>query len=209
MKINLYDQTGAKKGDLTLNKELFEVEASQSLVHKYLVYQQANARQAIAHVKNRGDVRGGGRKPFRQKGTGNARQGSTTNPHQRGGGSAFGPKKWQTFAKQMPKKMRKKALLGLLSNKAKEGQIMAIDKFELDSPKTKVFADLMAKLPVERNLLVVASREETTLRTSSKNIKNAKTITSGYLNPADLTKYRAVLFTEKAMQDLEAAYTKK
>jgi large subunit ribosomal protein L4 len=207
MKAALYNQKGEKKGDVTLNKAVFEVEAKEGLIHEYLLYQQANARRPIAHVKNRSDVSGGGRKPFRQKGTGNARQGSITNPHQRGGGRAFGPKKWQNFSKMMPKKMRAKALLGLLSSKAKEDKVLALNKFE--SEKTKDFAALVDKLPVERNVLVVANREETALRRASRNFKNAKIIISGYLNPADLLKYDNVLFTETALKDLDTVYSKK
>lgn len=207
MKATLYDQKGAKKGDVTLNKSIFETEANPGLLHDYLIYQQSNARQPIAHVKGRADVSGGGRKPFRQKGTGNARQGSTRNPHMRGGGRAFGPKSVRNYTIQMPKKMRRKALFALLSLKAKDGKVMALDKFELD--KTKDFAHLIGKLPVERNVLVVANREEAMLRRSSKNLANAKTITSGYLNPADLMKYEAVLFTQTALNDLETTYASK
>lgn len=206
MKATLYNQKGEKKGDVTLKKNLFEVEAPEGLIHEYLVYQQANARMPIAHVKNRSDVSGGGRKPFRQKGTGNARQGSIRNPHMRGGGSAFGPKKWQNFSKMMPKKMRKKALLALLSNKAKEAKVLALDKFEADTPKTKEFAAMIAKMPIERDVLVVVDREEKALRTASKNYAKSKTITSGYLNPADLLKYDSVLMTEAALKNLEETY---
>jgi len=207
MKATLFDQTGANKGDITLNKLIFEIEGSEGLIHQYLVYQQANARQPIAHVKGRADVSGGGRKPFRQKGTGNARQGSTRNPHMRGGGRAFGPKNVRNFSKQMPKKMRQKALFALLSNKAKDGKVMALDKFELE--KTKDFATLIGKLPVVRNVLVIVNREEDKLRRSSKNLAISKTITSNYLNPADLTKYESILFTKAALDDLDTTYSPK
>lgn len=206
MKAALYNQKGEKKGDVTLNKNVFEVEAKEELIHEYLLYQQANARRPIAHVKNRSEVSGGGRKPFRQKGTGRARQGSITNPHQRGGGRAFGPKKWQNFSKMMPKKMRVKALLGILSGKAKNNKVIAVDKF--DSDKTKDVATMIAKMPIERNVLIVANREESSLRRASKNMKNAKTIISSYLNPADLLKYDNILFTEAALKDLETTYAK-
>jgi len=206
MKATVYNQKGEKKGDVTLNKAIFEVEANEGLIHEYLIYQQSNARQAIAHVKNRSDVRGGGRKPFRQKGTGNARQGTIRNVHMRGGGVAFGPKKWQTYSKQMPKKMRKKALCALLSGKAKDGKILVVDRFE--AAKTKDFAEMISKMPIDRNVLVVANNEEKALRQSSKNISNAKTITSGYLNPADIMKYRVILFSEAALKSIETTYSK-
>lgn len=208
MKAPLYDQTGEKKGDITLEKHIFEVEASEGLIHQYLMYQQSNARMPIAHVKNRSDVSGGGRKPFRQKGTGNARQGSTRNPHMRGGGRAFGPSNMQNFTIQMPKGMRRKALFGLLSNKAKDGQIMAFDKYETETPKTKDVVALIGKLPVERNVLIVIDREEKAVKLASQNLANGKTILYNYLNPADLLKYRVVLFTETALNNFQSSYKK-
>lgn len=208
MKAPLYDQSGKKKGDLALQKDIFQVEASEGLVHKYLVYQQANARMPIAHVKNRSAVSGGGKKPFRQKGTGNARQGSTRNPHMRGGGRAFGPKKWRNFSIQMPKNMRRKALFAILSAKAKDGKIIAVDKYEATQPKTKDIAALIGKLPVERNVLVVTDREEKAMKMASMNIGNAKTILFNYLNPADLMKYDVVLFTETALNNFQSTYSK-
>lgn len=208
MKATVYNQKGEKKGDVTLNKDVFGVEASEGLIHTYLVYQRANARMPIAHVKNRSEVSGGGRKPFRQKGTGRARQGSTRNVHMRGGGAAFGPKKWQNFSKMMPKRQRRKALLGLLSSKAKDGKVLVLDKFDIKEPKTKTFAELVAKLPVERKLLVVMSREEETLKKSARNHERAKVLLSSYLNPADLLTHEAVLFTDAALKEFESTYSK-
>ena len=209
MKAPLYDQSGAKKGEVTLPSEIFEIEASEGLMHQYLVYQQANERMPLAHVMNKADVSGGGRKPYRQKGTGNARQGSIRNPHYRHGGRAFGPKKWRNFEIMMGKGSRRKALFGLLSEKAKEGKILAIEKFEPKEVKTKTFAELIAKLPVERNVLVVRSREEKKLALASRNIRNGKTLTSGYLNPSDLMTFDNLLFTEQALEDLKSTYIKK
>ncbi len=208
MKATLYDQSGNKKGELTLIKEIFEVEASEGLIHSYLVYQQANQRMPIAHTKSRADVRGGGKKPYKQKHTGRARQGSTRNVHMKGGGVAFGPKAWENYTQMMPKKMRRKALLAILSSKAADGKILAVDKVELKAPKTKVIADLIKKLPIERNVLIVSSRSEEVLRKSSGNLKDAKAIYSAYLNPIDLLKYDNVLFTETALKDLETTYVK-
>lgn len=208
MKAPLYDQTGNKKGDVTLEKDIFQVEGSEGLVHKYLIYQQANARMPIAHVKNRSAVSGGGRKPYRQKGTGNARQGSTRNPHMRGGGRAFGPTNERNFSIQMPKNMRRKALFTLLSAKAKDGKVMALDKYEADAPKTKDVAVLLGKLPVERNVLLVADRDEKAFKMASRNLANGKTILYNYLNPADLMKYDAVLFTETALNNFQSTYKK-
>lgn len=208
MKAPLYNQTGTKTGDVTLAKNIFEIEGGEGIVHSYLVYQQKSARQAVAHVKNKSDVSGGGKKPFAQKHTGRARQGSTRNPHMRGGGRSFGPKKWQNFAVMMPKKQRNRALFQILSMKAKDGKVLALDKFELDTPKTKAFADFLGKLDLKRDILVVGNREEKTLKKSSMNIGKAKVIMSGYLNPQDLLTYDSVLFTEAALKDLETTYSK-
>lgn len=204
MKAPLYNQKGEKKGDITLAKTVFEIEGGEGLVHRYLVYQQKSARRPIAHVLSKGDVRGGGKKPFAQKHTGRARQGSIRNPHMKGGGRAFGPKKWQNFTIMMPKKMRRRALFQILSLKAKDGKILALDKFELEKPKTKEFASLLAKLPMERNVLVVRNREEMLLKSSAQNIRNVKTILTSYLNPADLLSHDCILFTEMALKELNS-----
>ncbi len=208
MKAALYNQKGDLKGEVNLSKDIFGVEGADSLVHSYLVYQQANARNPIAHVMNKGDVRGGGKKPFAQKHTGRARQGSTRNPHMRGGGNAFGPKKWQNFELMMPKKMRRKALFTLLSEKAKNEKIMVVDEFNAEAPKTKMFFDMVSKMPIGQDVLVVRTRDEKTLLMSARNVENAKTILFNYINPADLLKYESVLFTEAALKEFETQYTK-
>lgn len=208
MKAPLYNQEGEKTGDVTLNKEIFEIEGSEGLVHTYLIYQQANARMPIAHVLSKGNVRGGGKKPFAQKHTGRARQGSIRNPHMRGGGVAFGPKKWQNFEKMMNKTARRKALFQILSSKAKDGKILALDKFDLDAPKTKLFTQMVEKMPVKRDILIVRSRDEKMLLLSSRNFSRGKTILGSYLNPADLLKFDTVLFTETALKDLDSTYSK-
>lgn len=206
MKAPLYNQDGEKKGDLSLAKHIFEAKPSEALAHMYLVYEQANGRMPIAHTLTKGDVRGGGKKPFQQKGTGRARQGSIRNPHYKGGGVAFGPKNVQNYEKMMSKRMRRQALFSILSVKAKDGQIIGLDKFEISNPSTKDFAKFMSAIKLERNLLVVLNRAEEILKKSARNIENAKVIQSGYLNPMDLMKYETVLFTETAMKDLNDTY---
>jgi len=209
MKAVLYDQKGAKKGEVTLPKALFEVEPNEGLIHRALVRQLANKRVDTASSKGRSDVRGGGRKPFRQKGTGNARMGTRRSPLARGGGIIFGPNGARNYKKDMPKKQRRMALFGALSAKAKDGKIMALDKYEAKAPKTKEFQALVDKLPVERNLLVVVDEKHETLQKSANNIPNVKTILVNYLNPHDLLKYRQVLFLEKALEKAEEVFTTK
>lgn len=205
MKIDLYAQTGEKKGQVELNKEFFEVPYNEDLIHQALVRQHANGRVAIAHTKTRGEVRGGGRKPFRQKGTGSARQGSRRNPHFRGGGVVFGPRNNRNFLVDMPKKQRRKALFSALSAKAKADQIIALEKYE-GEVKTKTFAELLNKLPIERNVLVVIPEKNEVIQKSTNNLANAKTIIVNYLNIADLQKYRKVLFLQDALPKMEEIF---
>lgn len=208
MKVDLYSQTGEKKGEVTLNKEIFEVPFNEDLVHQALLYQLANGRIAIAHTKTKGEVRGGGKKPYAQKGTGQARQGSIRNPHYRGGGVAFGPRNIENYTQRMPKKQRRKALFCALSEKARDGMIIVIEQFEAQ-PKTKVFADLLKKLPLKKDVLILTPGKEKALELSSRNLKNAKTIKVDYVNIHDLQKYDNVLFTEKSLKRLEEVFFKK
>lgn len=209
MKAALYDQSGKKKGDITLNKDIFGIEVNGDLIHQYLIYQESNARNAVAHTKSRGEVSGGGKKPFRQKGTGRARQGSTRNVHQRGGNVTFGPRNTRNFTLMMPKKQRRKALFCTLSSKAKEGQVMVLDTYTAKEAKTKPFNEMIQKLPIERDVLVVIAEKDEVIQKSSRNIANAKTILVNYLNPKDLMKYHHVLFLENALEKIETTFLKK
>jgi large subunit ribosomal protein L4 len=194
MKTNIYNQKGEVLKEIKLPKECFGVEFNEVLVHRALIRQLSNTRNPIAHTKTKGEVRGGGRKPYRQKGTGRARQGSTRNPHFVGGGVAFGPRNDKNFYIQMPKKQRRKALLCALSQKATEKSVIALDKYEDKELKTKNLAATIAKLPIERNVLLVTSQKDENLNRVASNLKNVKVITTPYLNIHDLTKYRTICF---------------
>ena len=154
MKVDLFKQSGEKSGSLELPKEIFEVDYNEELIHQALVRQLANKRVAIAHTKTRGEVRGGGRKPFKQKGTGNARQGSTRSPNLRGGGVVFGPRNNRNFEKDMPKKQRRKALFSALSEKARNNEVIGLESYEAKEPKAKDFAAMLKKLEIERLSLI-------------------------------------------------------
>jgi large subunit ribosomal protein L4 len=194
MQIDVYNQKGEKGKSITLPKEIFGVEVKESLIHQALIRQLANGRSAIAHTKSRGQVRGGGRKPFRQKGTGRARQGTIRAPHMKGGGVVFGPTNDRTFTIQMPKKQRRRALHMALAAKANDGKIFALDKYEDKDGKTKNFAALLEKLPVERNVLVVLPSKEGVLSRVTSNLPNVKSVLVNYLNVHDLVKYDTVCF---------------
>jgi len=202
MKTNLYNQKGEVLKEIQLPKETFQVEFNEVLVHRALVRQLSNSRNPIAHTKTKGEVRGGGRKPYRQKGTGRARQGSTRNPHFVGGGVTFGPRNDRNFQIQMPKKQRRKALLCALSQKASEKSVIALDKYEDKELRTKNLAATIKALPIDRNVLLVTSKTDENLKRVASNLTNAKVITTGYLNIHDLTKYKTICFVGTDSIDL-------
>lgn len=208
-KVALYNQKGEKKGDVQVSDQIFAAKFNQDLIHQALVRQLANARLGmIAHTKTKAEVRGGGRKPFRQKGTGRARQGSTRNPHQIGGGVAHGPRNNRNFKKDMPRKQRRLALFSALSAKLSENKVLALDKYE-GEVKTKLFAEMLKRLPIEKDVLVVVAEKNDTIQKSSNNIPFAKTLLVNYLNIADLQKYDTVLFEESALKKIEEVFIQK
>ncbi len=209
MKVDLYTQKGEKSGTVELPKEIFEIPFNKDLVHQALVRQLSNARNPIAHTKTKGEIRGGGRKPFRQKGTGNARQGSTRNPHMKGGGIALGPRNTRNFELDMPRKQRRKALFSALSEKARTNNVVALEGYEAKDPKTKAFAEMLTKIPVGRDVLIVISEKNEAIQKSSRNLKNAKTILVNYINIQDLQKYDTVLLLKDAIEKMKETYLTK
>lgn len=203
LKVDLYNQEGQKKGDVQVPEEIFGQTFNQDLIHQALVRQAANARLGfIAHTLTKGEVHGGGKKPFRQKGTGNARQGSTRNPHQIHGGVAFGPRNNRNYKQDMPKKQRRLALFSALSVKFNENRIIALDNYSADTVKTKPFVDMLHKLPFESDVLIVIPSKNELITKSSRNLPFVKTILVNYLNIADLQKYDHILFLEEALKKL-------
>jgi large subunit ribosomal protein L4 len=208
MKIDLYQQSGEKKGTVEVSDLMFASKVNEELMRLSLLRQLSNARQSNAHVKTRAEVRGGGKKPWKQKGTGRARVGSTRNPVWRGGGVVFGPRNVRNYEKMMPKKARRQALFSGLSQKASEKSVFALDKFDIKTPKTKDFAELVKKLPVERSLLVVIGERDVKLEKSISNLPNVKTILVDYLNLHDLLKYEKVMFMQSALKKAEQLFLK-
>ncbi len=206
MKVDLYNQSGEKSGSLELPKEIFEVKYNGDLIHQALIRQLSNGRSNIAHTKTKGEVRGGGRKPFKQKGTGNARQGSTRNPHMPGGGIAFGPRNVRNFVKDMPKKQRRIALFSALSEKARQDEIMALESYEVKEVKTKAFAAMLKKMPIKRSVLVVIPEKNDMIQKSTDNLPNVKTILASYLNIHDLQKYKSIVILKDAVEKIEKTF---
>jgi large subunit ribosomal protein L4 len=208
MKIDLYQQTGEKKGTVEASDKLFKAAVKEELMRLVLLRQLANARQATACTKTRGEVRGGGHKPIKQKHTGRARQGSTRSPVWPGGGIAFGPRGNRNFTLKITKTAARSALFSALSQKAANHAVIALDKFEVKTPTAKAFASMVKKLPVERSLLVVMSEKNSGLEKSARNVKNVKTVLVDYLNLHDLMKYTNVMFLESALKKAEALFVK-
>lgn len=208
--IDIYNQKGEKKGQANVSEAIFGAKFNKDLVHQALVRQMANSRLGmIAHTKTKGEVRGGGKKPFRQKGTGKARQGSIRNPHWVGGGVAFGPRNNRNYSQMMPKKQRRMALFSALSAKYQDGKIIALDEYIEKDIKTKTFAEMLHKLPIKKDVLVVLPGKNDLIQKSGRNIAYAKTILVNYLNIADLQKYDHVVFLEEALKKMEDIYLPK
>ena len=207
-KITLYNQQGEKKGDVQVSDTIFGAKFNQDLIHQALVRQQANARVSeITHTKTKGEVRGGGRKPFPQKGTGRARQGSIRNPHWKGGGVAFGPRNNRNYTQMMPKKQRRLALFSALSSKLTDGKIIALDKYEAKEAKTKNFMAMLHKLPIEKDVLILIPEKDDTVQKSSANLPYVKTMLVNYLNIRDLQRFDQILFFEKSLKKMEELFT--
>lgn len=208
MKIPLYSQDGNKKGEITVPEEVFGQKMNEALVHRILLLQLANKRHPIAHTLTKGEVRGGGKKPYAQKHTGRARQGSSRNPHFRGGGVAFGPRNVQNFHLSASKNERRKALFCALSAKFKDSRIAALEDYITEKPKTKTFAAMLKKLPFEKDILLVLPQKNELVTKSSRNISRVKTLLVNYLNIADLLKYHDVVFFKDALPKLSEIFAK-
>lgn len=195
--------SGQEVGQVDLNDSIFAAPINTALMHQALIRQLANARLGLHKTKTRGEVEGGGRKPWRQKGTGRARQGSTRAPNWVGGGTVFGPTP-RKYTKAMPKKMQRAALRSALSAKAGSGQIVVLDRLSLDAPKTKSVTAMLKALGVaEQSVLVVLPERNANVQLSAGNLPNVKTLLSSYLNVRDLLGYDVVLLSNDAVPLIE------
>ena len=210
MKIDVYDKSGKKKSSVELPKALFEAEINTGLMHLALVRQQSNRRTPVAHAKSRGEITASTRKLFRQKGTGRARRGSVSANILRGGAKSFGPKKTRNFVKDMPRKMRRKALTSCLSQSAKDGKIIGLEGYG-DDAKTKTFAALLSKLPVSvgRKIVFVLPSHMEAMERGAKNVPKVKTLLVQYLNPEDVLGAHHVVFVADAISVAESIFTEK
>lgn len=204
MKVDIHNQKGEKAGDIELSKEFFGLPWNDDLVHQVIVSMQANQRISVAHAKGRGEVSGGGRKPWRQKGTGRARHGSTRSPIWKGGGVTHGPLKEKNYAKKINQKMKKKALLTILSKKLNDKEILFLDKIVLTKPKTKEasgviknisdikgFKKLSAKK--KNNAIIAISKKDSQIIRGFRNLFGFKISEARNLNALDLLKHKFLI----------------
>ncbi|HAL62712.1 MAG TPA: 50S ribosomal protein L4 [Chloroflexi bacterium] len=202
MKVPLYTLSGKKKKQVELPDHIFAAPVNEAVMHQALVRQLANARLGTHKTKTRGEVRGGGAKPWRQKGTGRARHGSIREPQWRGGGTVFGPQP-RSYRQKMPKKMRHLALKGGLTVKAQEGKILVLDGLEMEEPKTKEMLTILENLKVEDSALILLPERNTNVERSARNIPEVKTLRANYLNLRDLLSYDWLLMPLGALEVIE------
>ena len=202
-----FDSAGARQGEVTLPKVIFAETPNMSVMHQAYVRQMANARQGTASTKTRATVSGGGAKPYRQKGTGRARHGSTREPSMKGGAVVFGPRP-RSFAQRMPKQMRRLALRSALSQKAIEGHVSVIESFGFEEPRTKQAADLMDAIGFEGTTLVVLPAPSLVVSRSFENLAGAKIILARNMNLRDLLTYTYLLLAKDSIELLEENFSR-
>ena len=203
MQTPLKNMQGETVGSIELSDAIFAAEVNTAVMHQALVRQLANRRLGTHKTKTRGMVSGGGRKPWRQKGTGRARQGSTRAPHWRGGGVVFGPQP-RSYTQKMPRKMRRLALRSALTVKAQDQQIVVLDELSLAAPRTREMAMMMRALDVKRSALVLLPETDANVELSARNIPNVKALRAGYLNVRDLLGYETIVLPQQALPVIES-----
>ncbi len=219
--IKTYNQKAEALGEKEVNEKVFALKVNEALIHQAMVAQTSNERQVLAHTKDRSEVRGGGRKPWAQKGTGRARAGSNRSPIWKGGGVTFGPTSDRNFKKGLNKKMKRNALCMVLSDRATNERMFILDKFDVKDFKTKEvdsimqgFEKLAAKndkdaKKVKRSFLIINDGSDEKLKYSTRNLQGIKMINLSNINIVDLMKYNNLLITEKSVEALEAVYVNK
>lgn len=200
--VTLYKQDGSENGRVELNDAIWAVEPNENVVFDAVVMQRASLRQGTHAVKNRSAVSGGGRKPWRQKGTGRARQGSIRSPQWRGGGIVFGPTP-RSYAYKLPKKVRRLAIKSVLSQKVLDGDLVVVDGLSFDAPKTKAFLNVLDGLKVNDKALVVLEDGNDVAAKAARNLPNVKVVPAEGINVLDAVNYKKLILTQSALQKIE------
>ena len=204
-KIDVLNVKGEKVKDITLNKEIWNIEPNDVVLYDAIMLAQSNSRQGTHAVKSRSEVSGGGRKPWRQKGTGRARQGSTRAPHWYHGGVAFGPQTEKNYTKKMNRKERRLALKSALSYKVLDNELIVLDALNLESNKTKEMKEILANLKVDRNILVVVDELDDNIVLATRNLNNVLLLSADEINTMDIVSAHALIATEAAIKSVEEA----
>ncbi len=202
MQVPVYNVQGEQVSETELRDDIFAVVVNKALMHQALLRQLANARLGTHKAKSRGEVRGGGRKPWRQKGTGRARQGSIRAPHWRGGGTVFGPTP-RSYEQKMPRKMRRQALRSALSVKASGAQVMVLDALDMSEPKTKEVLGILQNLGIDSSALILLPQRDEAILRSVRNLPEVRTLVAQYLNVRDLLKYDYILVPLASLEVIE------
>ena len=203
MQVSLRNINGETVGEIELREDVFEIPINMPVMHQAFVRQQANARLGTAATKTRSQVRGGGRKPWRQKGTGRARQGTIRAPQWRGGGTVFGPHP-RDYTQAMPRKMRRLALRSALSSKAAEDRIVVLDSLELETPKTKQMIEVLDNLGISSTVLVLLPDRNENVERSINNLTGVKTLRANYLNIRDILGFDYLVMPVDALEVIES-----
>ena len=205
MKVNVLDIKAKKVGEIELNESVFGVEYNEPLIHQVVVAQLANKRQGTKSTLTRTEVRGGGKKPWRQKGTGRARQGSIRSPQWTGGGVVFAPKP-RDFSQKINKKMKVAATLSALSAKVSDNDLIVLDKLVLDEAKTKYIAQMLKAMEIDKKVLLVVGNDDEAVQRACANIQNLTLINANLINVYDLAANTKCIFTVDAINKIEEAY---
>ncbi|MBU4285226.1 50S ribosomal protein L4 [Patescibacteria group bacterium] len=209
IKVLVHNSEGEQVGTISLPEEIFGVKINNDLIYQAVNAQTANSRFHLAHAKDRSEVRGGGKKPWRQKGTGRARHGSIRSPLWRGGGVTFGPKLEENFEKKINKKAKRKALFMVLTSKVQDKELIVLDELKIKEPKTKIMAGIFGKILKEvkkPSVLITISKKNENIIIASKNIPSTKTILADSLNVLDLLSFKYLLIDKEAIKVIEKTY---
>jgi len=204
-KVAVYDMLGTQVGEIDLNDKVFGIEPNEAVMQQFVKMQLANKRQGTASTKTRAEVRGGGKKPWKQKGTGRARVGSTRNPVWRGGGIAFGPKP-RDYSYKLPRKVRRLALKSALSSKALDSNIIVVDVLTFEEPRTKLMLETLGLLKAAQKTLVITADNDVNVYKSARNIPGVKSLKADYINVFDVLKYETLLMTRDAVARVEEVF---
>ena len=201
-KVTLYTQDGTTNGEIELNSDIFGIEPNENVVFDAVIMQRASLRQGTHAVKNRSAVSGGGRKPWRQKGTGRARQGSIRSPQWRGGGIVFGPTP-RSYSYKLPRKVRRLAIKSVLSQKVLDQKLVVVEALQFDAPKTKEFAQVLANLKVDTKVLVVVESSNEFAQLAARNIPNVTIVDETQVTVLDVVNNDKLVLTQAALSKVE------